>query len=147
MMTLRAAAAALGIVLYATGAANAQCTEETEQGRRLVVEFATQHGSGRRPAGVPVVTASQVRLLTNAADGPTCQQLFYGWMGQRIDPESAPVDQHWTYYQVGDLYYVVVTRLSPPVQENPDGTLTIRLGWIPILVFDQNFQHVVTVGR
>jgi hypothetical protein len=113
----------------------------------LVTEFATQYGTGNRPAGVPVVNASQVRLLTNATDGPACQQLFYKWMGQRQDPETAPTDHHWTYYQAGNQYYVVVTRVSPPVQQNPDGTLRIRLDWIPILVFNQNFQHVVTVGR
>lgn len=147
MITLRAAAAALVLVLCGSGAAEGQCTTETEQGRRLVVEFATQHGTGSRPAGVPVVDASQIRLLANAADGPTCQQLFHQWMGQRQNPETAPTDRHWTYYQVGNLYYVVVTRVSPPVQQNPDGTLRIRLGWTPILVFDQDFQHVVTVGR
>lgn len=147
LRNVRAAVAAFVFVLCASEAAHGQCTAETEQGRRLVVEFATQHGSGSRPAGVPVVTSSQVRLLTNANDAPKCQQLFSKWMGQRVDPESAPTDRLWTYYQVGDLYYVVVTRASPPVQQNPDGTLRIQLGWVPILVFDQNLQHVVTVGR
>lgn len=147
MKMLRAFAAATALVVLGTGAAQGQCTAETEQGRRLVVEFATQYGSGSRPAGVPVVDASQIRLLTNATDAAACQQLFYAWMGQRQDPETAPTDQHWTYYQVGTQYYVVVTRVSPPVQQNPDGTLRVRLGWTPILVFDPNYQHVVTVGR
>lgn len=139
--------AAVTLVLFGSGAAQAQCTSETEQGRRLVLEFATQHGTGTRPAGVPVVDASQIRLLTNPSDAAACQQLFYGFMGQRRDTETAPVDRHWTFYQVGDQYYVVVTRISPPVEQNPDGTIRIRLGWIPILVFDRTFQHVVTVGR
>jgi hypothetical protein len=147
MKTLRAVVTALALILCGVASAEGQCTTETEQGRRLVTEFATQYGSGSRPGGVPVVNASQIRLLTNATDAPVCQQLFYQWMGQRHDPETAPTDQHWTYYQVGNQYYVVVTRVSPPVQQNPDGTLRIRLGWIPILVFDQNFQHVATVGR
>jgi hypothetical protein len=147
MKILNAIVTAVALGLCGAGAAEAQCTTETEQGRRLVTEFATQYGTGSRPAGLPVVPASQVRLLTNATDGPICQQLFYKWMGQRQDPETAPTDQHWTYYQVGAHYYVVITRVSPPVQQNPDGTLRIRLGWIPILVFDQNFHHVVTVGR
>ena len=147
MRTLHSLAVALAVVTLGSGAAQAQCTTETEQGRRLVVEFATQPGSGTRPAGVPVVPASQVRLLTNDGDAAACQQLFHGWMGQRRDPETAPADRHWTYYQVSDLYYVVVTHVSPPVQQNPDGTLNIRLGWTPILIFDASFQHVVTVGR
>jgi hypothetical protein len=147
MKMLRALAAAIALVVLGSGAAQGQCPAETEQGRRLVVEFATQYGSGSRPAGVPVVDASQIRLLTDAHDAGACQQLFYAWMGQRREPETAPTDQHWTYYQVGSQFYVVVTRVSPPVQQNPDGTLRVRLGWTPILVFAQNFQHVVTVGR
>jgi hypothetical protein len=148
MIMLRAGRVAIAFVVLCSGTVRAQCTDETEQGRRLVMEFATTYGtSGSRPTSVPVVDASQVRLLTNAADASVCQQLFYGWMGQRQDPDTAPTDRRWTYYQVGDLYYVVITRVSPPVQQNPDGTLRIRLGWTPILVFDRNFQHVVTVGR
>jgi hypothetical protein len=147
MKMLRALVGAVALMLCGADAVSAQCTTETEQGRRLVLEFATQNGSGNRPPGVPVVTAGTVRLLTNANDAVTCQRLFSAWMGQRTDPETTPTDQHWTFYQVGVVYYVVVTRVSPPVQTNADGTIRIRLNWTPILVFDQNFQHVVTVGR
>jgi hypothetical protein len=146
MKTVRAIVAALAFVVLGSGAVHGQCTSETEQGRRVVTEFATQHGSGTRPAGVPVVDASQIRLLTNASDSAVCQQLFYRYMGQRQDPETAPTDRHWTYYQVGSLYYVVVTRISPPVQHTKEG-IRLRLGWIPILVFNSNFDHLVTVGR
>jgi hypothetical protein len=148
MKTLRALGAAIAFVVLASGTVRAQCTGETEQGRRLVIELATQYGSsGTRPGGVPVVDASQVRLLTSPSDAAACQQLFHAWMGQRQDPETAPTDRQWTYYQVGNMYYVVVTRISPPVQKNADGTMRIRLGWTPILVFDHDFRHVVTVGR
>ncbi|HEU0298783.1 MAG TPA: hypothetical protein VFR37_04995 [Longimicrobium sp.] len=146
MKTVYALAAALAFVVLDSGAAYGQCTTETEQGRRVVTEFATQFGSGSRPAGVPVVDASQIRLLTNASDAAVCQQLFYKYMGQRHDPESAPTDRHWTFYQVGSLYYVVVTRVSPPVQHTSEG-IRLRLGWVPILIFNSNFDHLTTVGR
>lgn len=146
MKTVRSIVAALAFVVLGSGAVHGQCTSETEQGRRVVTEFATQHGSGTRPAGVSVVDASQIRLLTNASDSAVCQQLFYRYMGQRQDSETAPTDRHWTYYQVGSLYYVVVTRISPPVQHTNEG-IRLRLGWTPILVFNSNFDHLVTVGR
>jgi hypothetical protein len=146
MKTVYTLWAALAFVVLGSGTAYGQCTSETEQGRRVVTEFATQHGSGTRPAGVPVVDGSQVRLLTNASDAAVCQQLFYKYMGQRQDPETAPTDRHWTFYQVGNLYYVVVTRVSPPVQHTTEG-LRLRLGWIPILIFNSNLDHITTVGR
>lgn len=146
MQTVYAFAAALTFVVFGSGTAYGQCTSETEQGRRLVTEFATQYGSGSRPAGVPVVDASQIRLLTNTNDATVCQQLYYKYLGQRHDPNSAPTDRHWTFYQVGSLYYVVVTRISPPVQHTYGG-VRLRLGWTPILVFNSNLDHIITVGR
>ena len=146
MKSIYALMAALAFVVFGSGSAYSQCTSETQQGRRVVTEYATQYGSGSRPAGVPVVAASQIRLLTNANDAAVCQQLFYKWMGQRHDPETAPTDLHWTYYQVGSQYYVVVTRVSPPVQQTSEG-IRLRLGWTPILIFDSNLNHIVTVGR
>ena len=93
-----------------------------------------------------MVAASQIRLLTNASDAAVCQQLFYKWMGQRRDPETPLTDRHWTYYQVGSQYYVVVTRVSPPVQQTSEGII-MDLGWTPILIFSSNLDHIVTVGR
>jgi hypothetical protein len=146
MKSVYALATALALVVLGSGTAYSQCTSETEQGRRVVTEFATQFGAGTRPAGVPVVDASQIRLLTNATDAAVCQQLFYKYMGQRQDPEGAPTDRHWTYYQVGNLYYMVVTRVSPPVQQTSEG-IRLRLGWTPILIFAGNLDHIATVGR
>lgn len=144
--TFRALAAALGFIVLACGVGHAQCTSETEQGRRVVTEFATQYGSGSRPAGVPVVDASQIRLLTDANDAAVCQQLFNRYQSERLNPGTAPSDRHWTYYQVGSFYYIVVTRISPPVQYTSEG-LRVRLGWTPLLIFNSNFDHVTTVGR
>jgi hypothetical protein len=146
MITVHVLSAALGCVLLGAGVAHTQCTTETEQGRRVVTEFATQHGPGSRPAGVPTVDGSQIRLLTDPNDAAICQQLFSRYMSLRRNPETPPSDRHWTFYQVGNLYYVVVTRISPPVQHTDTG-LRLRLGWTPILIFTSNFDHLVTVGR
>jgi hypothetical protein len=139
---------ATALVCAALGAVpvHAQCTAETETGRRIVTQYATQYGSETRPAGVPVVDPSQIRVLANATDAAVCQQLFYRYMGLRRDPETAPTDRHWTYYQVGNLYYVVVTRVSPPVQQTSEG-IRIRLDWTPILIFSSNFDLLGTAAR
>ncbi len=144
MKTVYALVAALALV--PSGPAHGQCTSETEQGRRVVMEFATLHGPGSRPAGVPVVPASEVRLLSNVGDAAVCQQLHHQWTGQRHDPDSPRTDLHATYYQVGSQYYVVVTRVSPPVEQTSEG-IRLRLGWTPILVFNSGFEHITTVGR
>ena len=146
MKTVYVLAVALALI-RGSGTARAQCTSETAQGRRVVTEFATQHGSGSRPAGVPVVDGSQIRLLTDAnGDAAVCQQLFSRYVGLRQNPETLPTDRHWTFYQVGSLYYVVVTRVSPPVQQTSEG-IRVRLGWTPILIFNSQFEHITTVGR
>lgn len=129
-----------------TGGLGAQCQPETPRGRELVMALATSPGSGSRPPGVPVVAADQVRLLTNASDAGTCQQLFHVFMGQRRDPETAPVGWAWSYYQVGDLYYVVAHRTTPAVSQS-GGTLRVRLGWSPIIVVDRAYNVLATVGR
>lgn len=140
----------LGMVLWGGAGISrevaAQCTGETETGRRLVLEYATRY-TNARPAGVPVVTADRVRALTDPADGAVCQQLFYVFWGQWNNPEEAKPGWHWTYYQVGDLYYVVAHRLAPPVSRNADGTFNITLGWTPIFVIDRSYTLIASVAR
>lgn len=140
------AAATLILVVLLSGTAAAQCTAETETGRRWVMELAVGFGTGPPPSEMPVVGTAVIRPLTDPADSATCDRLHESWTAQRLDPSAPLVDRHWTYYEAGDLYYVVVIRTSPPVQVSGDQVI-IRLGWTPILVFDRDFQHVVTVGR
>lgn len=146
MKPLHALTIALASVASSTSLAAAQCTSETETGRRVVTEYATHAGAESRAATVPVVDASQIRLLTNASDSATCQQLFQRYMGLRRDPETAPTDRHWTLYQVGSLYYVVIARVSPPVQQTAEG-IRLRLDWTPILVFNSSFDLVASAAR
>lgn len=146
LLLMAACAFALAPVAFGAGPGHAQCTSETETGRSVVTQYATQYGSETRPAGVPVVDASQIRLLTNANDAVVCQQLFQRYMGLRRDPETAPTDRHWTFYQVGSLYYVVIARVSPPVQQTSEG-IRLRLDWTPILIFNSNLDLVATAAR
>jgi hypothetical protein len=135
-----------GILLIDPQGVEAQCTAETEAGRRVVLNYATQY-TRARPAGVPVVAADQVRPLANPGDSGVCQQLFSAWWAQWQNPEEAKPGWAWTYYQVGSLYYVVAHKTTPPVRRNPDGTLNISLNWSPLFIIDRNYQLVATIAR
>jgi hypothetical protein len=138
--------AAFLMVFGATATASAQCTSETETERRLVIGYATQY-TNARPAGVPVVSYDQVRPLTDPNDSAVCQQLFQVFWGQWANPEEAKPEWHWTYYQVGDLYYVVVHKTTPPVRRNADGTMNISLNWNPIFVMDRSYRIIASIAR
>jgi hypothetical protein len=146
MNIIRKLVLACSAVVLTSGSVGAQCTAETETGRRLVLGYATQH-TNARPAGVPVVTAQEVRPLTNTYDSATCSQLFNVFWGQWRNPEEAKPGWRWTYYQVGTLYYVVAHPAREPVMRNPDGTLNISLRWSPIFVIDRNYQLVASIAR
>jgi hypothetical protein len=125
----------------------AQCTAETEDSREGVYTFATDADAGGwRPAGVPVVTADQVRLLTNASDAAVCQQLFDVILPLWRNAEEAKTAWHWAYYRVGDLYYVFVHKKMEPFDRNPDGTINVSLGWTPLFLVDRNFQLISTIA-
>jgi hypothetical protein len=145
-MNIRRIARALAaVILFApAGAVGAQCKGETAIGREVVMKFATT-SSGTRPAGVPVVSTTQVRLLTNTADAATCQQLYSIYMGQRRNPETLPNGRTWSYYQVGDLYYVVVHNSPAPAVGT--GYITLDLSWIPIIIVNRSFQVVAVVAQ
>lgn len=143
--SLMLACAAL-IAAGGPSSARAQCTNESETGRRLVLAYATQY-TNARPAGVPVVSSAQVRPLTNPTDSAVCQQLFYVWWAQWQNPEEPKPGWHWTYYKVGDLYYVVVHKTTPAVTQNADGTVSVSLSWTPIFILDANYSLIASVAR
>jgi hypothetical protein len=134
------------VLLFGPSAARAQCRTETEISRRLVVTYATQSTSAR-PAGVPVVSADRVRLLTDPDSGGVCAQLFAVFRAQWRDPDDPRADWHWSYYQVGDQYYVVAHRTAPPATRNADGTFNISLNWSPLFVVDRNYRVIASIAR
>lgn len=147
MLTIRTLLiACCGVLLADPPGAGAQCTPETETGRRLVLSYATQP-TNVRPSGVPVVTADQVRPLTNPGDSAVCQQLFNVWWAQWNNPEEAKPEWTWAYYQVGALYYVVAHKTTSPVQRNADGTINLSLNWSPLFIINGNYQIVATIAR
>ena len=137
--------ACCGILFCDPASADAQCTAETETGRRIVLRYATQDAT-TRPVGVPVVTEDQIRALTNPGDSSICQQLFSVWWAQWQNPDEAKPDWAWTYYQVGNLYYVVAHKTTPPVRRNADGTFNISLRWSPLFIIDRNYQLLRTIA-
>lgn len=140
------ACAAVAGFMGAPAPVASQCTSETETGRRLVFAFATQP-TRARPASIPVVGAEQVRLLTNPADSGVCAQLFNVFWGQWQNPDEAKPEWRWTFYQVGDLYYVIAHRTTPPVRRNADGTLNVSLSWSPLYVMDRSYRIIGSFAR
>jgi hypothetical protein len=138
--------ACCGILLFNPPVAGAQCTAETETGRRLVLNYATRT-TNARPTGVPVVSATEIRALTNPGDSAVCQRLFDVWWAQWNHPEEPKPGWAWTYYRVGTLYYVVAHKTTEPVSRNPDGTFNISLNWSPIFVLDESYRLVATIAR
>jgi hypothetical protein len=126
--------------------AAAQCPAETEIGRQLVLDFATKP-TRARPAGIPVVSATQVRLLTNAGDSGVCSQLFNVFWAQWQNPDEPKPNWRWAFYQVGDLYYVIAHRTTPPVRRNLDGTLNVSLSWSPLYVIDRGYHVLASFAR
>lgn len=138
--------ASAAAILVAPAAARAQCTSETETGRRLVMEYATQ-STPARPAGVPVVPADQVRPLTGAGDAAVCARLYDVFWAQWRNPDEPKPEWRWTFYQVGDQYYVVAHRVTLPVSRNADGTFNISFNWSPIFVVDRDYRIVASIAR
>lgn len=126
--------------------ARGQCTAETAWGKRAVLEFATSTVRPR-PTNVPLVQPSQVRLLTNATDAATCQRLHQAMVGQLRDPTKLPAGRRWTFYQVGDFFYIVMAPDESATGQRRGDTIRVYLGYTPILVINRSFQHVITVGR
>jgi hypothetical protein len=137
--------ACCGLLIPGSASLNAQCTAETETGRRIVRGYAA-HDVTTGPDGRLVLIENQVRPLADPGDSSVCQQLFNVWWAQWRTPDEAKPDWAWTYYQVGDLYYVVAHKTTPPVHQNPDGTLRISLRWSPLFIFDRNFQLLRTIA-
>lgn len=104
--------------------AQAQCPPDDPRSRALVERFVTRDEllSERVVLGVPQsITTSDIRVLSTATDSDACQRLK-----ALIGPKPEWV---WSAYRVGSFYFVAFRRIS-------QGTL--RIGFAPLLVFDQN---------
>jgi hypothetical protein len=136
---MRIHTALLGAVLvWGVGDLQAQCTVANQDAQSIVTSFATT-ATPARPAGVPVVTSSQIRLLRDVeGDADTCQQLRQLFQAHLKDPANAV---NWTlsYFEVGDLYYIMAIRATPAG--------TISTYWSPLVIVNRLFRVVGTVAR
>jgi hypothetical protein len=124
--------------VWGVGDLEAQCTGASPDAHSIVTSFATT-ATPARPAGVPVVASSQIRLLGDIeGDAGTCHQLRQLFEARLKDPASAA---NWTlsYYEVGDLYYIMAIRATPAG--------TISTYWSPLIIVNRLFRIVGSVGR
>lgn len=111
--------------------AAAPCPEAVPRTRALIEKFLTSqaHVSSREETGTTGVSTNQIRLLTDAADAATCTRLNEIMGGTGTSGSWA-----WTYYAVGGRYFVAMRYV------NSGGVQ--RIGWVPLLVYDQNFNRI-----
>lgn len=128
------------------GPARANCPMETEQGRRVVMRYATapEFASIREGNGVPTATEDGMRLLTDPSDTAACRQITAAIQQRNAHGVSGyrPV-----YYTAGDYYYVALSRERRKLPPPPAGHARVSLGgWIPFYVLDREFKVVASAA-
>jgi hypothetical protein len=112
-------------------AAAFSCPAAVPHTRALVEKFLTSeaHASSRQETGTTGVSTSQIRLLTDETDAAACTRLN-GILGASGSHGSWV----WSYYAAGGRYFVAMQHVdSGDVQ---------RIGWVPLLVYDQGFNRI-----
>jgi hypothetical protein len=144
--------AALACVMLRAGGADAQCASETEQGRRLVVEFATACPQYRQQDveyvryfftsplsvefremfGLTGIAAEEVRPLAGEGDAETCRRMSQAM--RIIQDEEHP--KYWSGFQAGKFYVMKTWVDVPPgVWYVPAST--------GIIIFDTEMRLIV----
>lgn len=146
LFTLLLGFALVGVDSAPVGAQNG-CTAETARSRDLVVRYATGQHGGRGVRKVPIVSASQVTLLTNATNAQMieCATLRHKVAGLR-GPAHNPEDWAITFYRVGVHYYVISLPTTPAVQPTGPNTFNVQLRWSPLYIYDHAFNFVAGIG-
>lgn len=144
LMLLGGAATARDTTAEASQRGN--CPAETEQGRRVVVRYATsdEYSPVRERSGIPAVSEDRIRLLVDDTDGTICQ---------RITATIQRRNRHGTagfrpvYYAAGDHYLVALSREKRNLPPAPAGHVRVSLGgWAPLYVMDQDFTLVASAA-
>lgn len=127
----------------ARSADHPDCPPETAASRRIAEHYAASpaFASTRANAGVPSALPADVRLLSGTADAETCKSIRRWASSHRNDNSSHPVRYSPTFYQVGELYYVVFTR-EPEHRTPRPGRVVVRLGWSSLYILDSEFKLV-----
>jgi hypothetical protein len=109
----------------------APCPAAVPHTRALVEKFLTSdaHASSRQETGTAGVSTSEIRLLTDAADAAACWRL-----NDLLGGAGTHGSWVWSYYAAGGRYFVAMQYVDPADTE--------RIGWVPVLVYDQGFNRV-----
>jgi hypothetical protein len=132
----------------APSSATQACSPENEQSHRLALNLATSDSyvNPRATALMPKLAASQVRVLTDAADAAICQRMLTT-IQQRATASGANLSGSVIVnYQAGSQYVAVVTYPRPTPPPPPSGYAHIRTGWTAVFVFDQSFTRVTPLA-
>jgi hypothetical protein len=135
-------------LVYFQGPAAAQvCPCASPRSQEIAANVATGKTARSRPAAVPILPESEIRVLSDTAgDAPACHQLLAVMMAQRQNTQSPLTDLHWTFYEAGSQYYVILHRISPSVTQS-GSVLTTRLGTSPVFVVDSSYEVVARFAQ
>jgi hypothetical protein len=107
------------------------CPPDDATSREMVQRFLTRPSwqSDRDSVGlVAPVSASQIRLLTDATDATVCQRII-----ETVGPPNWKPGWVWTAYQVNGLYFVAKRHVR-------DGSHW--MGFAPLFILDANFRVI-----
>lgn len=127
-------------------ARSGSCPAETEQGRRVVVRYATsdEYRPVRERSGVPELSQGSLRLLVDDADGAVCQRITATIQRRQ---QGGTAGFRPVYYAAGDHYLVALSRERPDPRPAPAGHVSVSLGrWAPLYVMDQDFNIVASAA-
>lgn len=121
------------------------CPAEQPLARENVVAFTSweDYADNRARYGVPSAAGTDIRLLAGAADAAVCSRL-HAWL--EANTGSPPDRWHRTFYRVGNLYYVALTRVVVPPATVPPGQVWVSMGYNPLYVLDLEFERVAGIA-
>lgn len=129
----------------AVPAQTATCPAEQQRARTNVVSFGTSpsYAAARTRYNLPTAGPADVRLLGGTGDAAVCASL-HAWL--EANTGSPPDRWHRTFYRVGNLYYVALTRISTPPSSVPAGYIWVDFGYNPLYILDLSFPRVAGVA-
>jgi hypothetical protein len=127
-----------------SGAAFAACPAESDEVHWLALNLATSeaYATARSIAALPLMSPSQVRVLTDASDAALCQRMLSHIQQRGVDLTGSVV----VYYQAGAYYLAVVTYPRPEPPPAPAGYVHIRTGWTTTFVFNPSLSQATALA-
>jgi hypothetical protein len=106
------------------------CPPEHPMARRMAEKMLTSEGLARErtESGVSEVSTSQIRLLTDAADGGICQRL-----NALLGASGTYAEWRWTAYRVGTFYFIAYLPISQDSHQPH---------FLPLMILDAKLNRV-----